>query len=108
MRSFIKEKTTLQLDRCIQYNEFQKAGKLPTENHEPGGNGTIIGWGRISPTAAVYPNTLQKASMKILSNSECSELLEINVHDEQICVFHREGIGSCYVRSYISLSSMIK
>ncbi|XP_011504864.1 PREDICTED: chymotrypsin-2-like [Ceratosolen solmsi marchali] len=85
----------IMLDRCIIFNEFQNKINLPTKDVKAGSVGVITGWGRTNVNILKPADVLQKASTKILSNSECHKSLKMSIM-ELMCVFERKGIGACY------------
>jgi elastase-2 len=73
--------------------------RLPANNNNlhVGENCVISGWGRTS-ASNVLPNVLQKATIQVISNSECNTRMQpvsgASVGDGQICLY-TPAIGSC-------------
>ncbi|XP_011505735.1 PREDICTED: transmembrane protease serine 11B-like protein [Ceratosolen solmsi marchali] len=83
------------VNKCIKFNEVQNKINLPTIDVLPGANAVFSGWGKTSYPMFDLSAELRKASTKILSNSECSNIQEFSVHAEQICAYEKDGVGAC-------------
>jgi hypothetical protein len=87
----------LQLVGSIEFNDFQNKVRLPTKEVLAGQRATVIGWGITSFPDIEHANILQKASMTILDNAECSENHPFEITEDELCAFHGKGIGTCGV-----------
>jgi hypothetical protein len=79
---------------------LQNKINLPTKDITVGNDGVISGWGRTNANVIQRTKILQKATMKILSNSDCEELIKMVVPKKLVCGFQKKGIGLCYVSFY--------
>lgn len=82
----------------IQFNDFVKAIKLPTENTPAKLPVIISGWGRLSADADDLPNKLQYLNSTTIDGDECKDRLPPNnlVFDTFLCHFTGEYSGACY------------
>lgn len=73
-QSFDNDIALLQLERDIVYDQGARPVALLTDEQlNLVGEAMVTGWGNISTTTVNYPETLQQASVPIVSNAQCEQ-----------------------------------
>ncbi|KAJ9590907.1 hypothetical protein L9F63_016064, partial [Diploptera punctata] len=84
----------LRLSSPITYTTLQQRITLPSQGETPATSAVAAGWGYASYPATSLPNNLQKVSLSIISNSQCS-LYMGNIFTTSVCASGGNGRGVC-------------
>uniref|UniRef100_UPI00398E4B37 transmembrane protease serine 9 n=1 Tax=Pristiophorus japonicus TaxID=55135 RepID=UPI00398E4B37 len=88
----------VELTRPVSFSKSIQPVCLPSPTHvfHTGKNCTITGWGALSEHNASLPITLQKATVQIVNQSECTKLYSDPVTPQMICAGYINGqVDSC-------------
>lgn len=86
----------LRLSTAISYTSYVQPIALPYQGETSGAGVAAVasGWGYTSYPGWSLPNNLQKVSLSVISNSQCSSYMN-NIYSTSICASGGNGKGVC-------------
>ncbi|NP_001166071.1 serine protease 133 precursor [Nasonia vitripennis] len=95
--TYLNDIAIVTLREPIDFNQYQKAINLPTQDvhYRQASSAVVTGWGSTRSGSQDTPINLQKAPMRLMTSTQCQRQLPFNLRNSQVCAIQRHGVGVC-------------
>jgi hypothetical protein len=80
---------------------------LPKSDVKSNDVGLVFGWGLTSYPHRKYPRVLQKARMRVFSNTICLDMFNFKMNDRQFCAYNPNGTRTCIVSLFNLITAFL-